>query len=310
VVREINHVRVGFLGLTIGKSDKYPQVKGWHVADPIATAQEWIPYARKECDVLVVIAHDGVDLDVDLASKTRGIDAIIGAHTHTFLYKPLVVKNLDGVGVPIVQDGEFGVDLGRFDLDFKKNGSGNWALAAYHDQLLPVDDKIAEAPDVKAAVEPYVAPFLKQVAVLPVAPGAAIKDRCAYTEKIVVSALKSATGADLAVIPRDDGSGTSDAGLYYTFHNKAVTLFDIYSVVPFHNNIVVANLTGKKIKKLAADSVSTTPVNGLDDDKIYSVAFMDFNASVAYKLSATDLTPFKGSGEDVREAMLKYLTAK
>ena len=150
VVREFSGVRIGFLGLTTSRSAAYPQTKGWSISDPIAAAKQWIPEARKHCDVLIAVTHIGTLDDEQLAAQTTGLDAIIGGDSHTFLYTPVVVKNPSGVNVPIVQDGEFGVDLGRFDLHFTEDPAGAWHLTNYHDILLPVDASSPEAPDVKA----------------------------------------------------------------------------------------------------------------------------------------------------------------
>ena len=53
-----------------------------------------------------------------LARKTKDIDLIIGGHTHTFLDKPVVEKNLDGKEVIVNQVGAYGVNLGRIDFYF------------------------------------------------------------------------------------------------------------------------------------------------------------------------------------------------
>ena len=59
--------------------------------------------------------------DTNLATKTRDIDLIIGGHTHTFLEKPTVLKNLDNKEVLVNQVGCYGVNLGRIDFYFDNN---------------------------------------------------------------------------------------------------------------------------------------------------------------------------------------------
>ncbi|GAW88320.1 5'-nucleotidase [Flavobacterium psychrophilum] len=58
-----------------------------------------------------------------MARKTKNIDLIIGGHTHTFLDKPVIEKNIDGKEVLINQVGCYGINLGRIDfyLDSQKN---------------------------------------------------------------------------------------------------------------------------------------------------------------------------------------------
>ena len=51
-----------------------------------------------------------------MPKKTKDIDLIIGGHTHTFLDKPVIEKNLDGKEVLINQVGCYGLNLGRIDF--------------------------------------------------------------------------------------------------------------------------------------------------------------------------------------------------
>lgn len=157
IVRSYGTVRVGFLGLTAPRSKDYPQVKGWTVADPIATAKKWVPIARKECDILIAVTHIGVDLDVLLAGQVAGIDAIVGGDSHTYLEQPKMVKNPAGVAVPIVQDGEWGAKLGRLDLTFE-HGNDGWHLVKSAGKLILIDKSYADDPAVKALLDRYLAP--------------------------------------------------------------------------------------------------------------------------------------------------------
>ena len=54
--------------------------------------------------------------DLLLAEKTKNIDLIIGGHSHTFMEKPTIVKNLIGKNVLINQVGCFGINLGKVDF--------------------------------------------------------------------------------------------------------------------------------------------------------------------------------------------------
>ena len=54
--------------------------------------------------------------DILLAKKTKNIDLIIGGHTHTFMKKPVEIKNLLGKKVIINQVGCFGINIGKIDF--------------------------------------------------------------------------------------------------------------------------------------------------------------------------------------------------
>ena len=55
-----------------------------------------------------------------MAAATKDIDLIIGGHTHTFLPKPTLVKNINNETVLVNQVGAYGVNLGRIDFYFDK----------------------------------------------------------------------------------------------------------------------------------------------------------------------------------------------
>lgn len=157
IVRTYGGVRVGFLGLTAPRAAEYPQTKGWTIGDPLAAAKVWVPRARAECDVLIAVTHIGYDLDRTLAAQVAGIDAIVGGDSHTFLGKPVLVKNPEGREVPIVQVGEQGLFLGRFVLTFEK-GEAGWRLTANEGKLLPIDKSYPDDPAVKTLLDRYLPP--------------------------------------------------------------------------------------------------------------------------------------------------------
>ena len=101
--------------------------------NPIEVSQDMSRILKEEekCDIVICLSHLGFDYkndpekasDINLARKTKNIDLIIGGHTHTFLDKPVIEKNIEGKEVLINQVGCFGINLGRIDfyLDREKN---------------------------------------------------------------------------------------------------------------------------------------------------------------------------------------------
>jgi 5'-nucleotidase len=132
-------IKIGVFGLGVeleGLVDPklYKETK---YINPIETAQgiTKILKEEKKCDLIICLSHLGFKYkdepqkssDINLARKTKNIDLIIGGHTHTFLDKPVIEKNLDGKEVLINQVGCYGINLGRIDfyLDSNKNISSN-----------------------------------------------------------------------------------------------------------------------------------------------------------------------------------------
>lgn len=91
--------------------------------DMIPTVQKYVDQIRKECDLVIALTHIGYTehnpgdiTDPQLVAATRGIDIVVGGHSHTFMEKPAMVKNLDGKPVPIVQTGWMGAYMGEFHV--------------------------------------------------------------------------------------------------------------------------------------------------------------------------------------------------
>lgn len=124
-------VRTGVFGLGIelvGLVDSRLYGKTVYL-DPIIRSAEMVKELRdeKRCDVVVCLSHLGFKYESDkvsdmvLAKKSRGIDVIIGGHTHTFLDKATIVKNRENEDVVIAQVGWAGIRLGKIEIFTDKN---------------------------------------------------------------------------------------------------------------------------------------------------------------------------------------------
>ena len=70
------------------------------------------------CDYVIVLSHMGFREDLSFAAQTKGIDVVIGGHSHTFIDEPSMVTDLDGKSVPVVQAGSWGKDFGVIEVTF------------------------------------------------------------------------------------------------------------------------------------------------------------------------------------------------
>jgi 5'-nucleotidase len=105
--------------------------------NPIEISQEMTRILKEDekCDLIICLSHLGYFYknefnkisDLKLAAETKNIDLIIGGHTHTFLKKPTVIKNLDGKNILVNQVGCYGINLGKIDFyfDSDKNKAAN-----------------------------------------------------------------------------------------------------------------------------------------------------------------------------------------
>jgi 5'-nucleotidase / UDP-sugar diphosphatase len=281
VVKRVGKVRIAFLGLTTQRSQNYPQTKGLTFTDPVEAAKVWIPRARAQADIVIAVTHIGTPDDVRLAKNTRGLDAIIGGDSHTYLYQALTQANLDGAPIPIVQDGEFGVRLGMFGLTFQGDAKTGWKIIGYVEQLTPVDASLPPDPKVAALVERYARPLDVVVGSLPEI-GATPAARTAMTATDLARAWKASARTDVGIQPEGD--------MFEVFRTQAVTRYQIHAIVPFHDTVWTGTVTGAQLKALLT---SASPLGGVmhatiapadvDPARTYSIATTDFVAQAALK---------------------------
>jgi sulfur-oxidizing protein SoxB len=96
--------------------------------------------SKEKPDVVVVISHNGMDVDLKMAERVSGIDAIFGGHTHDGVPAPTVVKNAGGQTL-VTNAGSNGKFLGVMDLDVKdgKVRDFRYRLLPVFSNLLPAD---------------------------------------------------------------------------------------------------------------------------------------------------------------------------
>ena len=118
-------LRIGIIGLLADVADVVDSriAAQLQFQDPAACTQKYADYLKdvKKCDLVICLSHLGYDgepyTDVELAAQTRNVDIIVGGHSHTKLKDKVLVKNLDGEDVVIVQDGKWGLKVGRLDIE-------------------------------------------------------------------------------------------------------------------------------------------------------------------------------------------------
>ena len=99
---------------------------GVNFLDPSKVANEMASMLKKEkkCDVVICISHlgwsDNPLSDQNVFSKTRGIDLVLGGHSHTYFDELRYVMDLDGKQIPVDQNGKHGIFIGKLTLNFDK----------------------------------------------------------------------------------------------------------------------------------------------------------------------------------------------
>lgn len=120
-------VKIGIFGLStylegLVEKKNYGPLK---YLDPISTAQGVINKLKSEgCEVIICLSHLGLNIegisDEELVAGTRGLDLVLGGHSHSFLQELVYIKDLDGRNVGIDQNGKSGLYIGKILLNMKK----------------------------------------------------------------------------------------------------------------------------------------------------------------------------------------------
>ncbi|MBK7674773.1 MAG: thiosulfohydrolase SoxB [Candidatus Accumulibacter sp.] len=162
VIRNINGVPVAIIGQAFPYTpiaNPRWQVPNWSYGIQEESMQKTVEEARAAgAQVVVVLSHNGMDVDLKMASRVRGIDAIMGGHTHDGVPAPVVVKN--GGGQTLVTNaGSNGKFLGVLDFDVR-----NGKVADFRYKLLPVFARLLPADqEMQALVDKARAPHLAKL---------------------------------------------------------------------------------------------------------------------------------------------------
>ena len=158
VMKEMNGVPIAI----IGQAFPYTPIANpryltpeWSFGIKEAEMQTVVDEVRgKGAQVVVLLSHNGMDVDLKLASRVTGIDAILGGHTHDGVPKPIAVKNHKGVTL-VTNAGSNGKFLGVLDFDVKDG-----KIADFHYRLLPIFANLLPADrNMDALISRMRAPF-------------------------------------------------------------------------------------------------------------------------------------------------------
>jgi sulfur-oxidizing protein SoxB len=196
-------------------------------------------------DAVVLLSHNGMDVDLKLASRVTGIDVILGGHTHDAVPQPIAVTNAGGTTL-VTNAGSNGKFLGVLDLELAK---GKVSDARY--RLLPVFSELLKPdPAMQALIqkmrEPHAAGYAEKIATA---------DRLLYrrgnffgtVDQLICDALRSELDAEIALSPGFRWGSSMLPG-------QPVTMEDVLSETAItYPETYVQSLTGRQIKDILED---------------------------------------------------------
>lgn len=203
VMREMNGVPVAIIGqafpYTPIANPRY-LIPEWTFGIQEENMQKIVDEARaKGAKVVVLLSHNGMDVDIKMASRVRGIDAILGGHTHDGMPAPIVVSNPGGKTL-VTNAGSNSKFLGVLDFDVRdgKIQDFRYKLLPVFSNFLPADKEMdAHIAKVRA---PFVSKLSEQLAMTE----GTLYRRGNFNgtfDQLIVDALMEVKGADMAFSP-------------------------------------------------------------------------------------------------------------
>jgi len=264
-ILEVGGKKIGIVGYTTEEtgilSSPGANVKFLNIE---RTVQATVDELQKQgINIIIAVSHAGYDRDQQVGENVRGIDVIVGGHTHTLLSNtdplafgpyPTIVKSPDGLPVIVVTDFQWGINLGRLNVTFNSAGvPTNWSGAPIHlDASVPMD------PEVQALVEKFRAPLdeLQQTVVgntTDLLDGDRASCRfaeCTMGDFVAEAVLWSTAseGTQIAII--NGGSFRS------SIVQGDITLGNILEVLPFSNTISTFEIKGSDVIAALENGVS------------------------------------------------------
>lgn len=203
VMREINGVPVAIIGqafpYTPIANPRY-MVPEWTFGIQEESLQKAVDEARaKGAHAVILLSHNGVDVDLKLASRVTGVDVILGGHTHDAIPDPLPVKNRSGTTL-VTNAGCNGKFVAVLDLEVK-----NRHLTGCQYRLLPVFANLLEADrEMARLIRTLRAPYEKQLAERLAVSEGLLYRRGNFNgtfDQLILDALMEVKGAEIAFSP-------------------------------------------------------------------------------------------------------------
>jgi S-sulfosulfanyl-L-cysteine sulfohydrolase len=243
-IKEVGGIKVGIIGQAFPYTAiSHPQrfVPNLTFGIQEDRLQKLVNELRDQVDLVVVLSHNGLYVDLKLARRVQGIDVILGGHTHDAVPKPLLIEK-----TIVINSGAHGKFLSRLDLDVR---SGK--VVDYRYKLIPVlSGFLSEDPEMAALIKnirtPYESKLVEKLAVSE----SLLYRRGHFNgpfDEIILDALMQHYDAQIAFSPGFRFGITLLPG-------QEITLEDVYNHTSLtYPNTWVREMTGQEVKMVMED---------------------------------------------------------
>jgi len=256
VIVEKNGLRIGMFGLM--SKEFYDLVsakstKGIKLLPPVETAKKLIALLEPRTDLLIAVTHEGVEDDSVLAVDTKGIDVIVGGHSHTRLRTPKYIN-----GVIIVQAGSNAENLGILDLTADKNHH----IVKWNGVLHQLWYNPNRQPTVVTAlVDSFKTEITNEYSEIIGTLSSPWNGPDGETAEgyFLADAQREAADADIGFM--------NNGGIRKRLIPGPISKQDLFEVLPFRNILTTFKVTGKQVREIVMNDIEKRPgilVSGID----------------------------------------------
>ena len=282
LIKEINGNKIGLIGLTIAKKTKESSSPDANTIflDEAKTAQKYIDELRsKGVNKIILVTHLGLENDLPLISKLRGVGVIVGGDSHTLLGNdlkslglnpvddyPVRTKNADGKLACVVQSWEYSLVVG--ELNVKWNDAGDVVSCEGKPHLLTKDVSPDKAAEDKLALYQAEVEKMKNTIIAKAEDDFCLVRIPGEKRSLICTPEQTAKhGSDIATIVALsflEQSKTANFALQNAGGVRAdlakgnVSIGDVYKILPFANKLVHVKMTGKEVKQALEESLDYT----------------------------------------------------
>lgn len=299
-VKTVNGIKCGIIGitapdlLTLTLPKNMTDIRMLDVDSVMNSAISTLK--NQECDVIIVLSHSGVEFDKELASKFhKDVDIIVGGHSHTPLFKPVVHD-----GVMIVQAGSYSRWLGVAELE----------IDAEKDTVLTFSGRLVETVldstlydrSAQSKVDELLAtigPELKRVI------GRLEVDwtRSYSSESNLgqweADAIRKKMNTDVAFM--------NAGGLRKDLQQGEITVGDIWEINPFGNTIVIFEVKGSTLKQMMKNNIGNylkeMKESGSSDMIVASGINVEYDSKKADISGEGHILSIRVGGKDLEDEM-------
>lgn len=256
--------------------------------------------SEENCDIVIWTTHE----DADSVSIPAGIDAIFGGHTHTIVDTKGSESASVGHFVPKMETVNYGGSLAHVEL--RIDPSTKAVTFIKQESILPNATYLHDEGNIANLVSQYRAETdkVKQVQI------GELKGKFTKEDELgnlCTEAMYEYAKNDGAVFAFQNGRG----GVRQDIHEGVITYGDIYTALPFDNELVTFELDGKDV-----ENQFDTEFKGLN---VYSAIskYTEIKAGTKYKVVTTDFNALRMknigkityySGSVIRDVVAKYIS--